>query len=90
MTRQTGSHMEALGVMVGPVVRRPGSKVLGGQRHIEEKIIEEFERVGDRNHLVNVLGEAALTKSRFGASRRGPRDCRERPVDRERGDIGDR
>ena len=33
---------------------------------IEEEVIEEYERIGDRNYLVALLGETALNKSRLG------------------------
>ena len=66
MLQQTGSHMEAIQIMAG-CRSSPGSTGdLAVREQIEERIIEEFERIGDRNYLVNVLGEAALNKSRLG------------------------
>jgi hypothetical protein len=65
MMRQTGSHMEAIAVMVDLSFVAWVESDLAVREQIEEKIIEELERVRDRNYLVNVLGEAALTKSRL-------------------------
>ena len=39
---------------------------LAVREQIEHRVIEEFERIGDRNYLVGHLGEAALNKSRLG------------------------
>jgi hypothetical protein len=64
--RQTGSHMEALAVMINLSFIAWVEGDLAVREQLEEKIIEEFERVGDRNYLVNVLGGAALNKSRLG------------------------
>jgi hypothetical protein len=66
MLRQTGSHMEALQVMFELSFVAWVEGDLAVREQIEEKMIEEFERVGDRNYLVNMLGEAALNKSRLG------------------------
>jgi class 3 adenylate cyclase len=66
MLQQTGSHMEAIQIMSGLsfVAWVAGDLAVGEQ--IEQTVIEEYERIGDRNYLVNVLGQTALNKSRLG------------------------
>jgi hypothetical protein len=66
MLQQTGSHMEAIQVMgeLSFVAWVAGDLAVGEQ--IEQRVIEEYERIGDRNYLVNVLGQTALNKSRLG------------------------
>ena len=34
--------------------------------HIGQRVMEEYERIGDRNYLVGKLGETALNTSRLG------------------------
>jgi class 3 adenylate cyclase len=66
MLQQTGSHMEAIRVMgeLSFVAWVDGDLAVGEQ--IDHRIIKEYERIGDRKYLVNVLGQTALIKSRLG------------------------
>jgi class 3 adenylate cyclase len=66
MLQQTGSRMEAMHVLdeLSFVAWVDGD--LAVREQIKERIIEEYERIGDRNYLVNMLGETALNKSRLG------------------------
>ena len=56
MLQQTGSHMEAIQIMSGLsfVAWVDGDLASGADR---SRAIEEYERIGDRNYLVNLLGE---------------------------------
>jgi class 3 adenylate cyclase len=66
MLQQTGSHMEALQVMdeLSFIAWVEGD--LAAREQIERRTIEELERIGDRNYLVNKLAETALNTSRLG------------------------
>ena len=66
MLQQTGSHMEAIHIMSGLSFVAWVDGDLALREQIEEGVIEEYERIGDRNYLVALLGEAALNKSRLG------------------------
>ena len=66
MLRQTGSHMEAIQVMIELSFVAWVDGDLAVREQIEQRVIEEFERIGDRNYFVNWLGETALNKSRLG------------------------
>ncbi len=66
MLQQTGSHMEAIHIMSGLSFVAWVDGDLAVREQIEEGVIEEYERIGDRNYLVALLGEAALNKSRLG------------------------
>jgi class 3 adenylate cyclase len=66
MLRQTGSQMEAIRVMSQQSFLAWLDGELAVSEQIQQKIIEEFERIGDRNYLVNWLAEIGLNKSRLG------------------------
>ena len=66
MLQQTGSHMEAIHILdeLSFVAWVEGD--LAVREQIEQRTIEEFERIGDRNYFVNKLAETALNTSRLG------------------------
>ena len=66
MLQQTGSHLEAIHILdeLSFVAWVEGD--LAVREQIEQRTIEEFERIGDRNYFVNKLAETALNTSRLG------------------------
>jgi hypothetical protein len=66
MLQQTGSHMEAIRVMIELSFVAWVEGDLAAAEHIGQRVIEEYERIGDRNYLVGKLGESALNTSRLG------------------------
>jgi class 3 adenylate cyclase len=66
MLQQTGSHMEAIRVMSELSFLAWVDGDLAAREQIGQRVIEEFERIGDRNYFVSWLGETALNTSRLG------------------------
>jgi hypothetical protein len=65
MLQQTGSHMEAIQIMSGLSFVAWVAGDLAVAVQIGQNVIEEYERIGDRNYLVGKLGETALNTSRL-------------------------